>query len=376
LAVAELALVDMEFRWRAATSTGAGDAARSRPSWQQYASEHPTLVHLEELDDAAIVEEYRVRHRWGDRPSHIEFSRSYPQRDLTTALERIDAELRSDATSLDLAASSAPDERRLCVETPYDDLVLTAFIGQGGMGKVYRALHKPSGKFVAVKALRKDRQTEPMAVEAFLREADVVARLDHPNIVRLWGMGRFPAGGRFIVLDLVDGTDLQQRINHSLLEARETARIGIAIANALAHAHAAGVVHCDIKPANVLIDVHGTAYLTDFGFARLLAANVDDNARHIAGGTRSFAAPEQFTCPTSFDRAVDVYGVGAMLFALLTGSPPNSATREISDAMAELKKASSPLSVIVARCLNVVPSRRFSSAAELADALRSVRDTI
>jgi serine/threonine protein kinase len=229
---------------------------------------------------------------------------------------------------------------------------------------------------VAVKALRKDRQTEPMAVEAFLREADVVARLDHPNIVRLWGMGRFPAGGRFIVLDLVDGTDLQQRINHSLLEARETARIGIAIANALAHAHAAGVVHCDIKPANVLIDVHGTAYLTDFGFARLLAANVDDNARHIAGGTRSFAAPEQFTCPTSFDRAVDVYGVGAMLFALLTGSPPNSATREISDAMAELKKASSPLSVIVARCLNVVPSRRFSSAAELADALRSVRDTI
>jgi len=195
----------------------------------------------------------------------------------------------------------------------YEDYLLEQLLGAGGMGKVFRARERATGRAVAVKALHKARQRDARAVALFAQEAQILARLDHPAIVRVHGLGRFPSGGYFLAMDLVEGIDLQSQLGRGLAP-QEALRIAIEIGEAVRHAHERGVIHCDLKPANVLLARTGRVFVSDFGFAHLVAQA--STTRLLLGGTLGYVAPELLRGekPTP---AADIYSFGVLLAAML-----------------------------------------------------------
>ncbi len=172
----------------------------------------------------------------------------------------------------------------------FNDYLLQKHLGTGVSGKVYRALEKSSGKTVAVKFLRKDVLANGGLVRRFVGEAAIVSQFDHPGIVRIHGFGRTLVGGFFLVQDWINGLNLAQ---HSMREKpawQNVARWVADAAVAIHHAHEHGIIHCDLKPANLLLDRDDRILVTDFGLARRT-----DDPNPLAGiaGTPGFMAPEQ-----------------------------------------------------------------------------------
>jgi eukaryotic-like serine/threonine-protein kinase len=190
---------------------------------------------------------------------------------------------------------------------------LDQLIGRGGMGAVYRALDLRLGRSVAIKMLRETGGTNE---ERFEAEVRMLARFSHPNLVGLLDAGE--SGGRqYLVMELIDGPTLAHRLQSGALSVGETAAIGSGIAGALAYVHGAGIVHRDVKPANVLLDRWGNARLADFGIARL----VDTTGLTATGrtlGTPAYLAPEQ-VAGSSVGPAVDVYALGLLLIECISG---------------------------------------------------------
>jgi serine/threonine protein kinase len=250
-----------------------------------------------------------------------------------------------------LAALGEELERRLIDAPPpaeegllsYSDVILHQQVGQGGMGKVYRATWRGSDKPVAVKLLRRPLREHGTAAARFREEAALLSRLRHPGIVALHGVGLLPDGGHFLVMDLVEGSDLSRQPSPGIAEAL---RWVAEAADAIEYAHGMGVIHCDLKPSNLLLGNDGHIRVSDFGLARSLA---DGNAAH--GGTTGFMAPEQRDAEGTVSPRTDVYGLGAVLCALLPQGP-------------------SEVEVVCRRCLSENPADRFNSAAELAYTLR------
>lgn len=193
---------------------------------------------------------------------------------------------------------------------PYSDFRLERMIGAGGMGKVYRATQKSTGEVVAIKALRKNRQSDGRAVKQFLQEAAVVERMDHPGIIRVRGLGRFPTGGYFIVMEFIEGENLQTLIETRRLPPAEAVTLVRRVAEAVAYSHEAGVVHCDLKPANILLGPGNKVVVTDFGFAQIIA---DENSAASFGGTLGYLAPELLRSSGIPTPAADVYSLGRIL---------------------------------------------------------------
>jgi len=216
-------------------------------------------------------------------------------------------------------------------------------VGRGGFGVVLEARDTELGRHVAVKWGRGGR------LELLRREAEAAARLQHPNIVTLHDFG-VRGGHPYLVLELLDGEALDARLARGALPAAEAVEIAIQVAEALAHAHAAGVVHRDLKPANVVLTREGRAKVLDFGLARLFADAP-------SGGTPGFMAPEQIG--GAGDERTDVYGAGALLNAMLPGA-----------------EAPASLWALVGRCLESDPALRPQNARELRDALVAVRDEL
>ena len=211
---------------------------------------------------------------------------------------------------------------------PYSDFRLERLIGAGGMGKVYRATQASTGESVAVKALRKDMQDDARTVRQFLHEAEVAAELDHPGIIRVRGLGRFPSGGYFIVMEWIEGVDLQARLDQRLVRTNEGVRIVEAVAEAVLHSHRAGVVHCDLKPANILLGRGDRIVVTDFGFAQLVSTG---GTRTAIGGTLGYLAPELLHPRGVPTPASDVYSLGKLLEQVAWGIGPSfAALREQS----------------------------------------------
>src|SRR5262249_43520601 len=154
--------------------------------------------------------------------------------------------------------------------------------------------------------------------ERFLEEAAILGRLRHPGIVAVRGLGRLPDGGHFLVMGLVEGGDLARRLAAGPIDVADAIRWTAEAADAIEHAHQQGVIHCDLKPSNLLLGNDGRVRVTDFGLARTLTAS-----RH-AGGTPGFMAPEQRDAGGEVSVRADVYGLGAVLFALLTGRAPDT----------------------------------------------------
>jgi DNA-directed RNA polymerase specialized sigma24 family protein/predicted Ser/Thr protein kinase len=206
---------------------------------------------------------------------------------------------------------------------PYSDFRLERLVGAGGMGKVYRAKQHSTGQLVAIKALHKCRQTDSRSVRQFLHEAAVVQRLDHPGIVSCRGLGRFPAGGYFIVMEYIEGENLQTRVDRGRLPAKQAIDVMADVAEAIGHAHALGVIHCDLKPANLLIRTNGAVVVTDFGFAHI-ATQAEGNSAH--GGTRGYLAPELWRSGARPTPAADVYSLGRILQHIAIDLPANLRT--------------------------------------------------
>lgn len=253
-----------------------------------------------------------------------------------------------------------------------------ALLGAGGMGLVYEAEHLGLSLPVALKVLRPEMIDHRSIVDRFRREARVTARIGSEHVVRVLDEGRLETGLPYFVMERLRGLDLQALLRAcsplSLPVAVDYARQACA---ALADAHAAGIIHCDIKPANLFVTPHPSGRsrvkLLDFGIARHpdRAASDDDDERL---GTDSYAAPEQFVATARPDERTDLWSVGVVLFEALTGVLPfaegSSHERRLDLRPLEARGGvPEGLQTLVRRCLARDRAARFQSAAELARAL-------
>jgi RNA polymerase sigma factor (sigma-70 family) len=265
----------------------------------------------------------------------------------------------------------------------WNDLLLEQQIGAGSSGKVYRAVRRSTGERYAVKFLRKAIAREPAVIARFLREAETVAALAHPGIVAIRGLGQTPGRGHFLVMELVAGEDLQQVLARGMPTPEQAAGWIAAAARIVQFAHERGVIHCDLKPSNLLLDDHAQIRITDFGLAVRLATEAP---AALLAGTPAFMAPEQVDpCWGAISPRTDVWGLGAVLYALVYGQAPHVG-RNVPDTLARVvsgtpvkfprrgNRRSEPLLAkglveVLKRALAKSPTERFASAGEFGAAL-------
>ena len=255
--------------------------------------------------------------------------------------------------------------------------------GTGGMGRVYRARDTSLDRVVAVKTTRLDMLT-PEGREFFKREARAAARLDHPNIVRVFGFHP-DHSPPYYVMQYVQGDSLEQACKGRSIEF--VAEVMEKAARALAYAHSKGVIHRDIKPSNILVDYQGEPHLTDFGLAHAWqeAAQARDQAVSPTAGTPFFVAPEMHLDSGHIGPSVDIYAFGVTLYRLLTGRYPfvgrdreelrRRVLGEDAPLPQEVKPAiPEPLQRICLKAIERNPGARYHSAAALADELERFRE--
>ena len=202
---------------------------------------------------------------------------------------------------------------------------LLGVLGHGGMGVVYRARHRQLERLVALKVLSPRLMATAEARRRFEREIRVLGGLHHPGIVMATDANRID-GAAYLVMELIDGVDMARLVRDGgPLTVAEACEAGRQIADALAAAHRAGTIHRDIKPSNVMIDRLGRAKLLDFGLAHLTELSTESRDTSLGRllGTLDYMAPEQADCERGLDPRVDLFGLGATLFYLLTGRPPH-----------------------------------------------------
>jgi hypothetical protein len=256
-------------------------------------------------------------------------------------------------------------------------------IGEGAMGSVYQAQRlRPPGKACALKVLKRELTYDPKFGRRFADEARSLAKLSHPNIVRMIEFFR-EGEDYFIALDYIDGMSLADMIDRggAMPEGRALP-VFKAILSALDHGHQAGIIHRDVKPANVLLDKSGRPFLCDFGIAKQVA----ERGVTVTGmtlGTPEYMSPEQIQTPQALDHRSDVYSAGAVLFEMLTGRPPF--TSDATDADMAIRRhqvGSEPpdprsldpnigadLARIVLKALRKDRSRRYQGCADFLAAI-------
>ncbi len=262
----------------------------------------------------------------------------------------------------------------------FADYVLERILGRGGMGVVYLANQIALNRRVAIKMIRSGALASDDEVERFYSEARSVAKLTHPNIVTIYHCGE-SNGHHYFSMDFVPGTDLAKKLAQGPLDVKQAVSYVRDVARAIHYAHQHGVVHRDLKPANVLIDENDHVVITDFGLAKQIGVEKGLTATGAALGTPSYMSPEQALGKSEAQGvATDVYAIGAILFALLTGKPPFQADTVMQTIMHVMHRPApmlrqlqaqlhSDLETIVGKCLEKQPSLRYPSADDLADDL-------
>src|SRR6185437_8948425 len=279
--------------------------------------------------------------------------------------------LRAESLELDL---SDPAQRQ------FGDYELLELLGEGGMGVVYRARQASLDREVAVKLLSAGPWASKEFIARFEREAQNAARMQHPAIVTVYEVGSFE-GMQFFSMRLVRGESLSARLKRGEKSTpREAAALIRTVAEAVGYAHSLGVLHLDLKPSNVLLDEVGQPYVADFGLARRLenALAVDNDE---VSGTPAYMAPEQAQVRAhKLTAATDIWGLGAILYELLTGRPPFRAdtaqdtVKLVLQGQVRAPRRYRPalpldLEAIVMRCLSRNPAERYPTARVLADDL-------
>ena len=263
--------------------------------------------------------------------------------------------------------------------TNWDRYELVDFFGRGGMGDVFKARDPRLGRFVALKFLRRD---DPDQVKRFVREAQVQAKVEHENLCPVYEVGEVE-GHPYIAMQYVSGGSIKEIAD--LLSPIEKVEIMVDVADALHAAHQAGLIHRDVKPANILVERNPGGswhpYVVDFGIARDMDTPHDLTVSGMVLGTPAFSSPEQVRGESStLDRRTDVYGLGATLYWFLTGrSPYEGAYTDIISGVAERdpvpphridRAIPVDLETIVLKCLEKEQDRRYGSARELSEDLR------
>jgi serine/threonine protein kinase len=315
--------------------------------------------------------------------------------------------------------SPAPDE----IAQHFPHLDILECLGRGGMGVVYKARQKPLHRLVGLKILAPEKSTNASFAARFQREAEALAKLNHPGIVTLYEFGRVPcnpsaeraneleaaaaskraapltASGSiyFFLMEFVDGVSLRQLLEAGRIAPREALAIVPQICDALQYAHDQGIVHRDIKPENILLDRHGRVKVADFGLAKLGGIEGTD-AAHVrvsssditpqesssefavppdlteAGkvmGTPPYMAPEQRERPTEVDHRADIYALGVVLYQMLTGELPGPRL----DPPSSKVQIDVRLDEVVLRALEKKPERRYAQASALKTQLETIAAT-
>jgi eukaryotic-like serine/threonine-protein kinase len=252
---------------------------------------------------------------------------------------------------------------------------LESKLGSGGMSTVYLAVDETLGRKVAIKVMHREISDQPDQLERFRREARAVAQLSHPNLVAVIDAGE-DGGHPYIVFEYVPGETLKKRIADSgRLETDEATAYAIEIGRGLAAAHAARLVHRDVKPQNVLIDADGRAKVTDFGIARSLEVQGGLTQTGTVMGTSDYIAPEQAR-GGKVDAQSDIYSLGAVLYELLTGEVPFPGDNFVAVAMRHINEpapsvrerrpdVSPRIDAAIRRAMAKDPRERFRSMDEL-----------
>lgn len=232
--------------------------------------------------------------------------------------------LAADEGHADAASSahSLPSADEL--QSLFPELKIKEMVGSGGMGCVFRAQQTRLERHVALKLLPPELSNDGMFAERFAREARAMARLNHPNIVSIHDFGE-TNGLHYLVMEFMDGMNLRELLEAGPLPLADVLRIFESVCQALAYAHAEGVIHRDIKPENILFSKMGNVALADFGLARLAkdsTAAVSITQTRQAMGTLNYMAPEQWENPKAVDFRADIYSLGILLYEMLTGRIP------------------------------------------------------
>jgi serine/threonine protein kinase len=393
----DVLLIDQVLRW------GCG---RPEPV-ADYLAEHPSLADDPEAILKLVQGEFLARLARGEAPEADSYIRMFPGLAEEIRLQcEVDrwltlpspADLPSMPTTVDYQDDNATDDGTgpaSASPLPADldapllgaDFELVRPLGSGGMGEVFEAVQKSLRKRVALKLIRPEALDSPSRVRRFFTEARALARLRHPHIVGVHGIGRMADGRYFLVMDLVEGgTTLAALLRQEPVSFDRAAGLVATVAEAIEHAHSRGVIHRDLKPSNVLLDAEGRPHVTDFGLAKVFDSVDPDSPQTTADrilGTPHYMAPEQA------DRArgpitprTDVYALGGLLYALLTGQPPIQGdsltailTRVVSPEPVPTPRerrgdVPAALEQICGTCLEKDAEKRYPSAGAVAEALR------
>ena len=267
---------------------------------------------------------------------------------------------------------------------------ITAKLGEGGMGEVYRATDTKLGRDVALKVLPAEMASNPERLERFRREAKALAALDHPGIVTVFSVEE-SGGVHFLTMQLVEGQPLEQLIPEGGMPADEIHEIATALGDALAAAHEKEIVHRDLKPANVMVTKEGRVKVLDFGLAKITGPSPEEalnsmlptalqTSEGVVMGTVPYMSPEQ-VAGADVDHRTDIFSLGIILYEMATGARPFQGRSSAELASAILRDPPRPLTEVrsdlptglnraIGRCLEKSTDDRFQTAQELCDALR------
>src|SRR5260370_10650572 len=250
------------------------------------------------------------------------------------------------------------------------------------MGVIYKARQVSLNRTVALKMIRSQALASEPEVRRFQAEAEIAAGLDHPNLVPIYEVGHHD-DQHFFSMKLIEGTSLASFRNGASADRtfqRCVARIVAVVARAVHHAHQRGLLHRDLKPGNVLLDRDGRPHVTDFGLAKRVEGDSGLTQPGAIVGTPSYMAPEQALATRTLTTAADAYGLGAILYELLTRRPPFRGTSVLETLQQVLRQEPVPpraldsginrdLETVTLKCLQKDPARRYSSAEALAEDL-------
>lgn len=257
-------------------------------------------------------------------------------------------------------ASSAPPEPGEIADR-FPQFEILECLGRGGMGVVYKARQKSLNRLVAIKILAPERVKDPKFAGRFAREAELLAKLNHPHIVTIHDFGE-TGGLYYLVMEFINGVNLRDLLREGKMAPEQALAIVPPICEALQFAHDHGIVHRDIKPENILLDRDGRVKIADFGIATI-AGDASDPS-----GTPAYMAPEQAAHATKIDHRADIYALGVVLYEMLTGERPSSSPIAPSKRV----QIDVRLDEVVLRALEHEPERRFQTAADLRTVVQNV----
>src|SRR6266581_1187633 len=295
------------------------------------------------------------------------------------------AEEHSGAENVQADNANAPADGKTTMPTAtllgeFGDYELLEEIGRGGQGVVFRARQKSLNRIVALKVIGLGQWASKAHLKRFRREAEAAASLEHPGTVPIHEVGERD-GSCYFSMKFVEGGQLDEVVKRSPMSTRRAAELIAKVARTVHYAHEHGILHRDLKPGNILLDPKGEPHLTDFGLARLVESESSVTQTLDVLGTPSYMAPEQAAGNnTAVSSNTDVYGLGAVLYQLLTGQPPfaGGTTYETIKLLLDTEprqprllnpKIDRDLSTICLKCLEKDPNRRYSSALALAEDL-------